>query len=238
MSYPIRHGIWFKDKDDFDKVVADLEDTIDGAEEDKLFIHWESYKQHDVEVFENIAKKYPEMTCMGYSEYCGMGGGTSLSITVNRGHVDIQEACIVDDPSVYGYEEEDEIDMEEKENKPNWDNEEFDEDQKKAFNKFIKDIDFIVQNKTKIKAIYLNLEEYFEKSKTAREAKMWADIQSRFRIIKENAEEILDYDDIINPVQAQKVTVTIFAKNEEEAKAKAYRMIGARNLGTSISPPF
>ena len=74
-----------------------MKDTLDYVNQDKLFIHWENYQQHDIYIFEEIAQKYPEMTCMGYSEYCGMGGGTGLSITINRGHIDIQEYESYDD---------------------------------------------------------------------------------------------------------------------------------------------
>ena len=114
MSYPIRAGIWFQDEDDLNKVAADMKDKlIDEIDKDHCFIYWETYKHHDVEVFENIAKKYPKMTCMGFSQYCGFGGGEHLSITVNRGHVDIQESLEIDDPADYGWEEEDEEDIEE-----------------------------------------------------------------------------------------------------------------------------
>ena len=212
-----------------------MEDTIDGAEEDKLFIHWESYKQHDVEVFENIAKKYPEMTCMGYSEYCGMGGGTSLSITINRGHVDIQEACIVDDPSVYGYEEEDETDMETEKNKSEWDNEEFDEDQKKKINNFLRKINSLVYAPSDLKHILEDLDKNFENSKTAREVKLWADIISRFKIIEENMEAILAYNDVVNPIQKYDITVSINARSEEEAKEIAYQRTG---MEKRIRAPF
>ena len=97
MSYPIRAGIWFQNESDFDKVTDDLKDVFDYANKERLFAHWENYKQHDVDIFEGIAEKYPTMTCMGYSEYCGMGGATGLSITINRGHIDIQEYEYYDD---------------------------------------------------------------------------------------------------------------------------------------------
>ena len=98
MSYPIRSGIWFQNENDFNKVAADLKDLLDYTENNRLFVHWETYGNGEtVEIFEAIAKKYPEITCMGYSEYCCMGGASGLSITINRGHIDIQEYESFDD---------------------------------------------------------------------------------------------------------------------------------------------
>ena len=97
MSYPIRAGIWFQNEEDFNKVAADMKDRLDRIDKDRYFIHWETYGHHDIWVFKGIAEKYPEITCMGYSQYCGMGGASGLSITVNRGHVDIQEYEYYDD---------------------------------------------------------------------------------------------------------------------------------------------
>lgn len=106
MSYPIRSGIWFQNEDDFNKVAADLKDLLDYTKKDKLFVHWETYwNGKTVEIFEAIAKKYPEMTCMGYSEYYCMGGASGLSITINRGHIDIQKYESFDDFSEYKDEE-------------------------------------------------------------------------------------------------------------------------------------
>ncbi len=111
MSYPIRNGIWFQNEDDFNKATADLKDLLDYTENDRLFVHWETYGNGEtVEIFESIAKKYPKMTCMGYSEYCCMGGASGLSITINRGHIDIQEYESFDDFSEY--EDENEEDLE------------------------------------------------------------------------------------------------------------------------------
>lgn len=232
MSYPIRHGIWFQRKDDFDKVAADLKDIIDYTEKDKLFIHWESYKQHDTDIFEAIAKKYPEMTCMGYSEYCCMGGGSGLSITINRGDVNVQEYESFDDFSDY---EENETDTEPEENKLDWDNEELDENQKKKFNDFLKKISSLVYALSDLKHILEDLDKNFENSKTAREAKMWADIINRFKIVEESMESILAYNDIVNPIQKYDVTVTVDARSEEEAKEIACRKIGTRR---NIPAPF
>ena len=102
MSYPIRSGIWFQDEDDFNKVAADFKDLFDDINKDKLFLHWETYGNGEtVEIFESIAKKYPKMTCMGYCQYCGFGGGTHLSVTVNQGDVNVKEELIVEDPAEY-----------------------------------------------------------------------------------------------------------------------------------------
>ena len=82
--------------------------------------------------------------------------------------------------------------------RPSLEREDFDEDQKKKFNDFMKDINSLAYSEEKIKAIRFNLEENFKKSKTIYEAKIWVDIMNRFRIIEENMRKILKYDDIVN----------------------------------------
>ncbi len=89
-------GITTHNKTDFDKVKKDLMKKVDPdiLNEQTLFLHWTSTKRHDLNTFDYLAKKHPDLKFEGYSEheYLYMGpncGG--LKIHVDHGNIKIKE---------------------------------------------------------------------------------------------------------------------------------------------------